>query len=315
MSFDSTIGEIEAQQHDLPEYAKYLNSLSIDPINPGETIFVGAGDSLACAQFIERLMNFEPRAVDSYELAQNPQIARNKTVFFISVSGRTRSNIEAASAIKGIAKKTAAITANPESQLAKICSSIIQLKFTKLPGVTPGTNSFTSSLLACSRFFGPIRAEFDLSPKMASAKHWAESHSENAETVYFLATGFLYPIAFYGSVKVPEFSGERAEYQLTEEFSHMNLFSMTRKDLAIILNQASDPEAAQLYEELNRRGYCAELLDLKETHADPVEVAVIYSIYFQYFALNAALRKRLSRPAFLENPTLLDISNKMIYFG
>jgi fructoselysine-6-P-deglycase FrlB-like protein len=315
MSFDSTIGEIEAQQHDLPEYAKYLNALPLDTINSGDTIFVGAGDSLACAQFIERQMDFVPRAMDPYELTQNPQIARNKTVFLISVSGRTRSNIEAARAIKGFAKKTVAITANPDSQLVKTCSSIIQLKFTKLPGVTPGTISFTSSLLACSRLFGSIHSEFDLAPKMSSAKHWTESHSENAETVYFLASGFLYPIAFYGSVKVSEFSGERAEYQLTEEFSHMNLFSMTKKDLAIILKQGSDRKATQLYEELNRRGYCAELLDLKEPHADPVEVAVTYSIYFQYFALNAALRKGLSKPAFLESPSLLDISNSMIYFG
>jgi glutamine---fructose-6-phosphate transaminase (isomerizing) len=315
VSFDSTIREIEAQQNDLPEYSRYLNALSHDRINSGESIFVGAGDSLACAQFIERLRNFEPRAMDPYELAQNPQIARDKTVFFISVSGRTKSNIEAASAINGIAKETVAITTNSESQLAKLCSSIIQLKFTKLPGVTPGTNSFTSSLLACSRLFGSIGAEFDLDSKMAAARHWAENHSENAKTVYFLASGFLYPIAFYGSAKLPEFSGERAEYQLIEEFSHMNLFSMTKKDLAIILKQGSDPKAAQLCEELNRRGYCAELLELDEPNADPIEVAVTYSIYFQYFALNAALRKGLSKPAFLENPSLLDISNNMIYFG
>ncbi|HYB03110.1 MAG TPA: SIS domain-containing protein [Nitrososphaerales archaeon] len=315
MSFDSTIGEIEAQQKDLPEYARYLNALSLDPIDSGEPIFVGAGDSLACAQFIERLKNFAPRSMDPYELSQNPLFARDKIVFFISVSGRTRSNIEAARAVEGIAKETVAITANQDSQLAKTCSKTIQLKFRKLPGVTPGTNSFTSSLLACSRMFGSIHAQFDLVPRMARANHWAERHSENAETVHFLATGFLFPIAFYGAAKLPEFLGERAEYQLTEEFSHVNLFSMTKKDLAIILKYGSDPVGAKLCEELNCQGFCAELLDLKEPGTDPLEAAVTYSIYFQYFALNAALRKGLRGPAFLENSVLLEISNKMIYFG
>jgi len=70
----------------------------------------------------------------------------------------------------------------------------------------------------------------------------------------------------------------------------------------------------KLSEELNHNRYCAELLDLGIPFANRLENAIAYSIFFQYFALNMALRKGLVQPAFLENKELLQISNRMIYF-
>ncbi len=314
MSFDSTIGEIEAQQKDLPKYAEYLNSLSLDPIEPAEAILVGAGDSLACAQFVERWKRFQSRSFDPYELSQNPEVAREKKVYFISASGRTKSNIEAAESVRMFASETTAITANPVSPLSKVCSSTLPLKFTKLSGVTPGTNSFTSSLLACARLFGPVPSLINLRELERQAKLQAESHSENAETAYFLASGFLYPIAFYGATKLREIAGERGEYQLTEEFSHMDLLSLKKTDLILLLQSEEDSRTAQLAKELYNGGYCAELLKLADGLKDPVITAIIFSIYFQYFALSSAIRKGLNEPFFLKDSKLLNISSKMIYF-
>ncbi len=50
---------------------------------------------------------------------------------------------------------------------------------------------------------------FDLSRILSRAKNWADSQSENAETVHFVAGGILFPIALYGSAKVFEFTGGR----------------------------------------------------------------------------------------------------------
>ena len=126
-SFDSTIKQIEAQEYDIPGYITSLRSRKNESIDPRETVFCGAGDSLACARFVERLMNFEPRSVDPYDLMLYPRVARGKKVFFISVSGRTKTNVSAANALKSQAKETIAITSDPKSELATSCSEVILL--------------------------------------------------------------------------------------------------------------------------------------------------------------------------------------------
>src|SRR5579862_4431405 len=112
---------MEAQARDIPEYLRFLNSRSWERALPEETIFVGAGDSLACAIFAERLTGFLARSIDPYDLLKNPEIAKGKTVYFISVSGKTKTNVEAAIRTRNLSSKNVAITTNPESPLAKEC--------------------------------------------------------------------------------------------------------------------------------------------------------------------------------------------------
>lgn len=315
-SFDSTIREIEAQTLDVPNYVSYLNSLSIENVDPPDSIFVGAGDSLACAKLIERMMGFRPRSFDPYELYRNREVCRRRRVYFISVSGRTKANVEAAIEVRDIASETVAITANVESPLSQVCRSTLPLQFTKTDAITPGTNSFIACLLACSRLFGAVKQDFNLPSIIDRAKLWAESHSENAEVVHFVGTGYAFPIAMYGAAKVFEFTGGRADYQLTEEFSHLNLFSMDERDLVILLKEgADDATASNLKEALIWGGYCAQLLSLEENTATKLEAAISGAICMQYFALNMALRKGLDGPAFVENQKQLQISNRMIYIG
>jgi glutamine---fructose-6-phosphate transaminase (isomerizing) len=315
LPFETTIQEIEAQPADIPNFAETLNSISAEEMVPEETLFVGAGDSLAASMFIERQYKFRPRSIDPSELYRNPEVSKGKTTFFVSVSGRTKSNIEAATRIGGIARRKVAMTANPQSPLARVCSKTIELKFSKSTGLTPGTNSFTASLLACYRQFAKFPEFPSLSPIMEKAKKWAERQTENPDAVHFVASGFLFPIAMYGAAKIFEFCGGRADYQITEEFSHLNLFSFYTRDLAIILqSDPTDSTASKLADELNRQGYCAQLLDFSQ-YTDPLFSAVSASIYMQYIALNMALRAGLEQPAFLKNDKLLGISNRMIYFG
>lgn len=245
------------------------------------------------------------------------EISREKVVHFISISGKTRSNVSATSSVSGVAEETVALTSNPDSLLAKACSRVLPIKFTKAPGVTPGTNRFIASLLSCSRLFGEVPTEFDFDKSYNSARDWANSQSENAETVYLLGSGFLFPIAMYGVVKILEIAGSRAVSQLTEEFSHVNLLTLTKKDLVVILKGEAkeDPTGEKLWEELNREGYCAQILELGSGTSGPLETAISASIHLQYFALNIALRKGLRQPAFLTNQKLLDVSSRMIYLG
>ena len=74
--------------------------------------------------------------------------------------------------------------------------------------------------------------------------------------IHFVSTGCLYPIAMYGAAKVFEFTGDRADYQLTEEFSHMNLFSMSDDDCVILMkSDENDLTAGKLNQELGQSGF------------------------------------------------------------
>jgi len=316
--FDATRAQIEAQEKDIPEYSKYLSTLALGGLEPQDVIFCGAGDSLACAIFVERLMNLEPRALDPYDLVLYPEVLHGrKKAYFISVSGRTKSNIFAAKVAKKKGVSTIAITANAESELARSCSDVIELKFTRTESLTPGTNSFTASLMAVSSLF-KIPPKMDLGKMMTQARDWAKKNSNGDGAYHFVGSGAFYGIAMYGSAKISEFAGGQSSYQLTEEFSHINLFSMKRKrkngDRVLILRYGKeDQKANELDASLVAAGVDSVLLPIQEPREHVVNRAISYSIHLQYLALEVALRRGLKRPSFLVDEGLLRVSDRMIY--
>ncbi len=312
-SFEPTQKQIEAQKYDVPRYVSFLRSQKIGHVDPLEAVFCGAGDSLACARFVERLMNFEPRSVDPYDLLLYPRVARGKRVYFISVSGRTKTNIAAARALRNQAKETIAITANAESELARTCGETIELKFTQTQEITPGTNSFTTSLLACSMLF-KRPPKIDVRKMLTQSKDWALTIPKIHGTIHFIGSGSFYAIAMYGAAKIYEFAGGPADYQLTEEFSHLNLFSTKKNDLVILLSYGEeDQKTEELSSKLRRNGYRSEMLPLLSETEHVLQRAIYYSLCLQYLALHVAKNRGFKGPAFLEDRRPLEISNSMIY--
>ena len=312
--FDATRSQIEAQASDLPVYAKYLAILPIGNLEPKETIFCGAGDSLAAAKFIERLMNFEPRALDPYDFILYPEALRTKKkAFFLSVSGRTKTNIHAAKLARKKGLITTAITANKNSELAKACSDVVELRFTPSDELTPGTNSFTSMLLAVSSLF-KLPPKIEAARMISQSRDWAKEYASKNGAYHFVASGSFYGIAMYGSAKIGEFVGSRSTYQLTEEFSHMNLFSLEKDDKVIILRFGKEDEKAKdLDASLITAGVKSILLPTLAEREHVVHRAIWYSILLQYLALEVAKKRGKKRPSFLERESLLNASNRMIY--
>lgn len=148
-SLDAIEQEIHNQVEDLPAFARELGKYDrFRNLDPSSIIFTGSGDSLASSLFAHYLSHMQAFAADPFELQLYPKVARNKTLFITSVSGKTRTNIQLAKSVRGLAKKRVAITANPESPLAKECDDVIRLRY-RSPGIlTSGTASFSASLLA-----------------------------------------------------------------------------------------------------------------------------------------------------------------------
>ncbi len=274
------------------------------------SIFVGAGDSYAAALAGFYGSGGSCIAVDPYHLASSPEIADGVDVFLISVSGRTASNVAAASRIRGVARRTVAITSDDKSKLAGLVDDVIRLPMSYEPR-TPGLLSFSLSLLAVLKLIGvgqrcDFGGMFDSSVKDQGKITWGKG------TTYFLGNNLAYPVAVYGAAKTYEFLGLKAHPELLEEFSHLELFSLKASDTVNIFS-SFDPqdESGRLAEALSRGGYEAQVIPTRGSS----DIERVFNDVFvsQVSVLRRAREAGLSEPSFLSSAARLDASDSMIY--
>jgi fructoselysine-6-P-deglycase FrlB-like protein len=310
--------EIKNQIEDLPSYVDYLAKLAAPPESEKEgkhCIFTGAGDSYAVSMAVEALSRRFARSYDPYELSRNPSDSSNLHLYLISVSGKTKSNIQAARAARGFAREITAITANPESLLATSTDNLIQLRFRNEDKLTPGTSSFTTSLLASFSRIKGLPKLTNLSDVYDSALSW----SENIEiplnsTTFLVGTGLSYPLAIYGKAKIFEVFGSKSNSQRTEQFSHTELFSLTKDDLVIILPENNhDDQAIKLHNFLEEQSF--RTLILSPDEHNEIERSLAAAIHLQVLTWKNAEMKGIKECAFINKRNLLDISDKMIYIN
>ncbi|WP_455279750.1 SIS domain-containing protein [[Eubacterium] cellulosolvens] len=308
--------EIKNQIEDLPSYIDYLATLAAPSESEKEgkrCIFTGAGDSYAASMAVEALSRRFARSYDPYEILKNPSDSSDLHLYVISVSGKTKSNVQAARAARGFAREITAISANLESPLARSTDNFIQLRFRSEGKLTPGTASFTTSLLAS---FSRVQNLPNLA-KLSDVYDAALSWSENIEiplnsTTFLVGTGLTYPLAIYGKAKIYETLGSKSNSQRTEQFSHMELFSLTKDDLVIILQENNnDDQAIELHNLLEEGAFRTLILNPDEHNE--IERSITAAIYLQVLTWKNAEMKGIKECAFINRRNLLDISDKMIY--
>lgn len=308
--------EIKYQIDDLPAYSRYLASLDPPPDSERagtNCIFIGAGDSFAAAKAAEYLSGFRARALDPYDLLLNPGIAEGRHLFVISVSGRTRTNIEATEAARGIAKRMTAITSDAQSVLARTCDDLIKLDFGKTGELTPGTVSFTTTLLACCSRVRELTAIPDLRRVFDSCVSWSDTVELPAQgTVFIVGTGLSYCMAMYGAAKIYEVLGWKSQYQATEQFSHMELFSLDEGDAVLLIpDSRKDRKMAELESLLARGGWNVVKTGLID--GDEVVHSIHTAMQLQVLVWRTALRLGLEECSFKRKEKHLRISDTMIY--
>ena len=308
--------EIKYQIDDLPAYSRYLRSLDAPPElerTGNNCVFVGAGDSFAAAKAAEYLSGFRARALDPYDLLLKPTAVEGKHLFVISVSGRTRTNVEAAKVAHGIARRVTAITSDVHGALAEACDDVIELHFRKTGAVTPGTVSYTTTLLACYSRVRELPAIPDLQQVFDSSVKWSDTiELPTGGTVFIVGTGLSYCMAIYGAAKIFEVLGSKSQYQATEQFSHMELFSLSDGDLVLLIpSSGADGKAAQLEDLLAGSGWNVAKTSLIE--GDEVVHSILTSMQLQILVWRTALRLGLEECSFKRKEKNLRISDKMIY--
>ncbi len=312
MSIAAMEREIENQPDDLAGFADLLRMHPIAPLNASSTIFTGSGDSYAAAVFARELGE-GARAEDPYELSTSPARARRRSIVLISVSGRTRANIELARRVRGKMKKIIAVTSSAESPLARICDGSIILQYRKAGPLTSGTASFTTSLLACARLLDTLPARLRLDMSLEKAREWARSVRLSTRGLcLFVGSGVDRALAEYGACKVQEVLGSKASAAYPEQVGHAQLFSLDRaRDNVVCIDSYGGGKMRELSNGMSRSGFRVHRIFLKGE--DIVARSLAISFHLQYLALFNARRKGMTECAFLQDKELLKLSSRLIY--
>jgi len=313
-SLDAMEEDIHNQIADLPAFARELGKdHTFGNLDPSSMIFTGSGDSLASSLFAHYLSNIEASAVDPYELQLYPQVTKNKTVFITSVSGKTRTNIQLAKRVKGLAKKRVAITATPESPLAKECDDVIQLRYRSSGILTSGTASFSATLLATAALIRRLPKLDSLPTMERRAAEWARSLRVHPRGEFlFVGSGTGYALAMYGAFKIHEVLGLPAQCQYTEQLGHSQLFSLQEKsDNLLFLAPSSDKRTSEVFRALSKSGFNAHLL--KSDRRDPILGTLQVMFCLQHLALYLGRKMGLRECAFLTDKKRLALSSRLIY--
>jgi len=276
----------------------------------GDPIFVGAGDSYSASLCASFLAGPRVLALDPYSLTESIGWATGRPVYIVSVSGETRSNIELARALKGVAKLTVAITCNPKSRLAAEADRVVGLPF-KPGGKSPGIATFALALGAVLKVCGlQSGCDFEgvLSRATALAKRIRVASRRNI--THFAGNNEAYAASVYGVAKIYEMLGGRAQASLLEEFSHMPLFSLSTSDRVNVVESPGGEKGTQLHERLTKGGFSSSLI---RPEGDPVERLYLLVFSMQRAAIDAARREGLESPYFLGAKEKMRISDEMIY--
>ncbi len=265
-------------------------------------IFTGSGDSLAAAMLAEALSGYAAQAVDPLELYRNPAMIGGRTLYIISVSGRTITNIRLAES-----HPSTAITANPDSRLARTANRTIHLDFPNSDVLTAGSISFLNSALVCMSLVRPTNTD-GAGAIFEKARQDAASTTLTGGRLFFVGNQHSFPVAMYAAAKIYEILGLDAHYSRTEQFAHMELFSAKPGDQVILL-EGPNPHARSLAERLEAEHIACTMAD--PGCEDPVRAILYHIFYTQHLPLNLAGGRR--EVHFMEARGLKRASDSLIY--
>jgi fructoselysine-6-P-deglycase FrlB-like protein len=303
--------------------------------NLSDCMFVGSGDSYVAALIAQYASNHKVICCNPMDIVLNPEIVENRRIYIVSISGNTKANILAAKIAKEQNVRTTAITANPESKLAKNCDEIMEVQY-KTTGIpTSGTISFTSSMLSCLSLVSEVNDFDNLKMIYRETKNEVESlivHDnaddnilENLSSYIFLGDGILFPVGIYGALKVNEVFGSKSFAYPLEEFCHSPIFSIKRNDKIMILGNKeyvkrinnSNSNSKTLNDRLEELDFSSCFYtNCSSSGGNKLSLTemLLKSIFFlQLYIVKQAIIQGVKDCYFLQNKDILKLSSFFIY--
>ena len=156
-----SMNSIESLKLDFNSQIRELNKIDNEKIFD-DCIYVGSGDSYVAGLIAEFLTDHKCKCYSPSDLL-NSRFIKDKTYCFISVTGKTKANIELARRAKELGVKTIAVTHNSNSRLAQICREIVPLKITTEHSPTAGFGTFVANVITCLQIVGlRVPTKFDI---------------------------------------------------------------------------------------------------------------------------------------------------------
>jgi fructoselysine-6-P-deglycase FrlB-like protein len=304
----ASIASARAEFDDQPSLLCSLSGRRLEEAEEG-SVFVGAGDSYAAALCAFFMSPRRVQAFDPYSLSRSPHWARGRTVYIISVSGATRSNVELAASLRSLAGRVVAVTSYPSSPLAEEADDVVEMPFRPLPK-SPGIATFTLSLLIALKLScGKVRCDFRRAASTARPLARSVAIARGGVT-HLVGNNEAYAASVYGAAKIYELLGGRAQASLLEEFSHMQLFSLAPSDRVNVAGPSTEALARRLRDALRENGVGCSLVGLSGPRVERL-FAFVFSL--QLAAVEEAAARGLRNPYFLSARKKLRISDRMIY--
>jgi len=299
---------IEAYEKDIKFQSEFLKNFKkqkpLSAEKQKNVIFTGSGDSLASAMLAESFSNNIVKAIDPLDLLKNKSLVKNKTVYFVSISGNTISNIRVAK----MAKRAIAITSQSKSRLAKSCSSSIILQSPNSDVFTAGSISFLESALICISLVKPI-----VIPKNNDSFNKAYSDakvSKIGKRIFVLGNIHTFSVAMYCAAKFYELLGYDAHYERIEQFSHMELFS-TKKGDTVIIFEEKNAHNTELVKNLKNVGL--NVIHPTFNSKNKISQIIYYAYFSQLLPLFEAKKQKKKDCHFVLEKKLRKVSDNMIY--
>ena len=269
-----------------------------------QTIFCGTGDSFVSAQLAEVFSDFRARALDPLDLLKNKKLTKNKNLYLISISGNTISNIKLAKT----SKNTTAITANPQSMLAKACKKLILLGYPNSGIFTAGSISFLASALTCISLVSKVKIRSV--PKIYETAKTQGSKVKLKGKIFLLGNIHTFPVTMFGAAKLFEVGGLDAHYERIEQFSHTGLFSAKRGDTVMIFEEKNKYNS-KLASSLKKYGL--NIVQLQPNTKNIQEIVLFFIFVSELIALYHVKKKNQKDCFFVTAKNLRAASSSMIY--
>jgi fructoselysine-6-P-deglycase FrlB-like protein len=241
------MNSIEALKLDFNSQIRELGNIHNKKICD-DCIYVGSGDSYVAGLIAEFLTDHKCKCYSPSDLL-NSRLLEDKTYCFISVTGKTKANIELARRATELGVKTIAVTQNSNSQLAQICGEIVPLKITTEHSPTAGFGTFVANVITCLQIVGvKVPSKFDIWHKkgLELSLNLLDSMILPKDTLCLLGNNTLYALALYASLKISEFFCINAVAHKLEEFCHSPLFGIKKSHHLWIMGQKEEPVSKRL---------------------------------------------------------------------
>ena len=301
------MNSVDAFEKDILLQLEFLKSFRrMTPISiqkQKDIFFSGSGDSLVSSMLAESFSSGRVHAMDPLDLYKNEDLVKSKSIYFVSISGNTITNIKTAAN----AKNSVAITSQQYSKLSEVSDSVILLTAPNSGIFTAGSISFLESALTCislvTKVTLPEPSKLFLKVKNSVKKVIL------SKRIFVLGNFYTFPLAMYCAAKFYEVLGYDVHYSRLEQFSHMELFSIKKGDTVIIFEE-KNPHNLQLGKNLREIGINVIHPSIPE---DKISQMLFCTFFSQLIVLAEARKKQQKECHFVTAKKIRDVSNKMIY--